>query len=69
VRAPVDRSFLDLGEAELAAQVSAAWIAPAYRAGVLENLRTLQDHARRVADAIAAGAGPGPAAPPEPFRP
>ncbi len=66
---PDDSSFLDLGEVELAGWVSTAGIAPAYRAGVLDNLRTLQSHARRVADALAPDPGMSPGEPLEPFRP
>ena len=49
-----DGSFLDLDGAELAGRVDAAGIPQGYRAGVLENLRMLQAHARRVAEALAA---------------
>ncbi len=50
---PGDRPFLDLDEAGLAGRVEAGGIAQSYRAGVLQNLRTLQAHARRVSDALA----------------
>ena len=53
MRSPNDSSFLGLGEVEFADRVSRAGIAPAYWAGVIENLRTLQGHAKRVADALA----------------
>ena len=66
---PDHSSFLDLGEAELADWLDRARIAPGYQAGVLENLRTLQSHARRVADALADDPDPGPDEPLEPFRP
>ena len=46
--------FFDLDDAELAGRVAAAGILPDYRAGVLENLRTLQAHAKRVAQALSA---------------
>jgi hypothetical protein len=49
-----DRPFLDLDDAGLASRVEAAGIPPSFQAGVLQNLRTLQIHARRVSDALAA---------------
>ena len=66
---PDEKSFLELDDAGLADRVSGAGIAPAYRAGVLENLRTLQGHARRVAEALAADAGAAADRPLEPFQP
>jgi hypothetical protein len=45
--------FLELDDAGLAGRVDAAGIAQNYRAGVLENLKTLQIHARRVSVALA----------------
>ncbi len=48
-----ERPFLDLDDAELADRMAAAGIAQNYQAGVLENLRTLQVHARRVSEALA----------------
>jgi hypothetical protein len=54
VRSPREQPFIDLDDAALAERVDAAGIAPGYRAGVLETLRTLQAHARRVSDALAA---------------
>jgi len=64
---PADKSFLDLDDAELAGRVSSAKVEPDYRAGVLDNLRRLQGHARRVAAAL--GGDPGADEPLEPFRP
>ncbi len=69
MRQPNDSSFLGLGEVELADRASKAGFAPAYGAGVIENLRTLQGHAKRVADALADGPDTGPDERPEPFRP
>jgi hypothetical protein len=57
--------FLDLEDAGLAGRVAAAGIAQGYQAGVLDNLRTLQGHARRVAEALAADPD-APAAPATP---
>ena len=60
-----DRPFLDLDDAELANRMQVAGIPQSCRAGVLENLRTLQVHARRVSDALAAD----PDVPDAPSRP
>ncbi len=64
-----DRPFLDLDDAELTCRVEAAGIQQSYRAGVLENLRTLQVHARRVSDALAAESAVPDAAPSWPSKP
>jgi hypothetical protein len=62
---PGETPFIDLDDADLAACIEAAYIAQDYRAGVLDNLRTLQIHARRVSEALAAD----PDAPATPGQP
>ena len=64
-----DRPFLDLDDAGLADRVEAAGISQIHRSGVLENLRTLQAHARRVSDALTSDPGAPDAASTWPFDP
>ena len=51
---PAEKTFLDLTDANLVA-LAAGSVPGEYRAGVVENLRILREHASRVAAALPAG--------------